>query len=845
MRAVNLKTDFLVNPIGIDKRNPVFSWNCEDGIRQSAYEIKAVSKGETIWDSGKVLSNRMRVQFEEKLESRQKVYWKVRLWDENGQPGEWSQAAMFEMGLLNKEDFCASWIDPDEQYDSLVVKPASYLRRSFTVEKLGDARLYITCHGLYETHINGRRVGDFVLAPGYFDYDKRSVYQTYDVTTFLRKGENQVEVILGDGWYRGTSVVDGRRNLFGEKLALYFQLEVEGLPVCLSDEKWEASQHGPILENDLQLGEVVDARLEKVDNYHPVKLLAKSEDNFCCSNSVPVCEMERFPGQVRRIPNGGRIIDFGQNISGYLEFELEATSGQTIVLIQGEELDSEGNFTQENFLDREDGRTQRLTYICKEGLNHYKTKFSLWGFRYAKIETDIDISNARFTAIAVYSRMEETSSFESSDSNLNKLFENCMWSQKSCFCDVPVNRTTGKKSATVGDLAIYINTGLLLMDSYTVIRKTVEEWRKGQATDGNICNIMPRSAFPEGITGTMQGSPKWGDGCIIVPYYMYRLYEDPDILSDNYNMMTAWYDYLLTNSRKRTMTLKRKHKCALYTRYMQDRNLEYCQLTSISDKDIRRVEREHERLTTAYLSFSGNLLADIAKRLDKNEDSKKYQALADKWKKEYRKQVIEDGTICSTNQDEYVRALEFNLLSKSESKQVAKDLDELIRDNGIRTNTGFWTRGEICRVLADNGYVDTAYSLLLEDQNPGWMYSVRRGATTIWEDWKGTDENGRIKGSHNHYASGAVCGWLINGICGIMVKGGQIEIRPKPNKRLSYASASYNSILGRIESSWRYENGKLHYEITTPPNVVAKIILPTGEETKVYGGKVKLVGEEY
>lgn len=844
MRAINLKTDFLINPIGIDKRNLVFSWNCEDGIRQSAYEINAVSKGETIWDSGKVLSNRMRVQFEEKLESRQKVYWKVRLWDENGEPGEWSQAAMFEMGLLNREDFCASWIDPDEQYDSLVVKPASYLRRSFNVEKLGNARLYITCKGLYEAHINGRRVGDFVLAPGYFDYDKRSVYQTYDVTTFLRKGENQVEVILGDGWYRGTSVVDGRRNLFGEKLGLYFQLEVEGVPVCLSDEKWEASQHGPVLENDLQLGEVVDARLEKVDNYHPVKLLDKSVENLCCSNSVPICEMERFPGQVRRIPNGGRIIDFGQNISGYLEFELEATSGQTIVLIQGEELDSEGNFTQENFWDREDGRTQRLTYICKEGLNHYKTKFSLWGFRYAKIETDIDISNARFTAIAVYSKLEETSDFESSDSNLNKLFENCMWSQKACFCDVPVNRATGKKSATVGDLAAYINTGLLLMDSYPVIRNTLEDWRSNQMTDGNICNIVPRNTFPDNYTGVMQGAPGFGDSCITVPYYMYKYSEDTSILSDNYEMMTAWYEFLLNTTKKRTLGLRRKHKHLSYSSYMQERNLEYCQPDYVNKRDLKEAEIDLEKHTAACLAAAGNMLAEIAKRLGRNQESGKYQSLSDEWKKKYRQLVLENGTIDSKKQDEYVRALALDLLSEQEVKQVAKDLEERIQDNNFRLNTGFMTTGEICRVLAENGYTDTVYKLLFQDVKPGWMYSVGQGATTVWEDWKGTDDNGRVTGSHNQYSSGAFVGWLISGICGIIVQNGQIIIRPQPNKRLSYAKASYNSALGRIESGWRYENGEIHYEITSPPNVVTRIILPTGEETKVYGGKVKLVGAD-
>ena len=246
MKAINLRTEHLVNPIGIDIRTPYLSWNCEGGKKQTAYEIEAVSDGEVILSSGKIASDKMNHCFGLAVASKQHVTWKVRLWDETDTAGEWSEEAYFEMGILEKSQFVAKWINPELTCDPTVHKPASYLKTSFTAEKTGKARLYITCHGLYEASINGKRVGDFVLAPGTYTYDKKLAYQTYDVTELIQEGENEVHVILGDGWYRSCSGVDGDRNLYGEDVALYFQLEIDGKPVCISDETWQASQSGPI-----------------------------------------------------------------------------------------------------------------------------------------------------------------------------------------------------------------------------------------------------------------------------------------------------------------------------------------------------------------------------------------------------------------------------------------------------------------------------------------------------------------------------------------------------------------------------------------------------------------------
>ena len=414
------------------------------------------------------------------------------------------------MGILEKNGFVAKWINPELVCDPKEHKPASYLKTSFTAPKGEKARLYITCHGLYEAYINGSRAGDFVLAPGTYDYNKKLAYQTIDVTGLVREGINEVQVILGDGWYRGVSGVDGDRNLYGEDVALYFQLEVDGQAVCISDESWQASQCGPIRENDMQQGEVVDARIEEIKDYHGVKVEEFGIENFCCSNCVPIAEMERFEGRIIKTPNGETVIDYGQNLAGYIEFTVNAHAGDRIILTHGETLDENGNFTQENFQDRkrhkEGGTHQRVTYTCKEGENHYKSRFTIWGFRYAKIETDLDLSSARFTSIAVYSKMEQLGTFECSDEAVNKLVQNSIWSQKSNFCDVPTDCPTRERAAWTGDMGVFVDTGIFLQDCYPVIRKWLAECRLAQHEDGKVANIAPKNNVPSYFSGLLAGS---------------------------------------------------------------------------------------------------------------------------------------------------------------------------------------------------------------------------------------------------------------------------------------------------------------------------------------------------
>ena len=840
MKAIRLKTEHLINPMGIDIVRPYLTWNCEDGIRQTAYEIEAAENGRVIWNSKKTAGGEMNAVFGTDALSRQRIFWKVRLWDENDVPGEWSEEAWFEMGLLEKEEFAAKWINPELVCNPKEHKPASYLRTSFHAKKGGCARLYITCHGLYEAYINGGRAGDFVLAPGSYNYDKKLAYQTYDVTELVREGINEVLVILGDGWYRSVSGVDGDRNLYGEDVALYFQLEIDKKAVCVSDESWEASQSGPIRENDMQQGEVIDARMEEIGDYHEVRVEEFGVDNFACSNCMPVGEMERFAGTVKKTPNGETVIDYGQNLAGYIEFTLYAHAGEQIVLTHGETLDENGNFTQENFQDRkrhkEGGTRQQVVYTCREGENHYKSRFTIWGFRYAKVETTADLAGAEFTAIAVYSRMEQTGSFTSSDRYVNRLVENSIWSQKSNFCDVPTDCPTRERAAWTGDMGVFAETGLYLMDCYPVIRKWLAECRMAQFPDGKIANIAPKNNVPGFFSGLLAGSVGWGDACILVPYTLYKRFGDRRILEENYEMMQKWYGFLENRARQKPLNPVKRLKRNPYRRFTIETGIDYGEWCEPDVESTSAMRTPQSKVATAWFAWSGKMLAEIARILGKKEEAEAYEKLAGSARKAFRHIATKEGEILSDRQADYVRALSFDLLEEPEKEQAAADLNRLVVSGGYHLNTGFLSTPALCGVLADYGYGESAYRLLLQDTMPGWLYAVKKGATTIWENWDGINEKGEVKASLNHYSYGAVSGWLFSGVCGIRMEGRKITIKPKPDRALQYARAVYRSPAGEITSGWKYEGDGIVYEIRIPANTEAEIILPDGRKERVTAG---------
>ena len=866
MQAIHMKTNHLTAPRGIDAGPLFLSWQCSGGVYQTAYEIELDADGETVWQSGKVSSDSMHAEAPAVNGSRVRGRWRVRLWDENNVPGAWNEA-VFETGL-SRSDWQGVWACPETEDEAISGddainafarpnwerkqaeqevsgkgaarpyqphRPASYLRRVFTAPA-GSARLYITAMGLYAAWLNGVRVGDMVLAPGSFTGDKHLGVQTYDVTGLMRAGENELLIALGDGWHRSTSGVDGCRNLFGDTLGVLFQLEVDGRAVCVSDGAMQATQKGPIRQNDLQQGEVYDARLEgELTGWHSVKTAANTL-LLTGMNTVPIREQEAFPGRLFTAPNGETVVDFGQNLAGYVEMTLTAHAGQKVKLTCGETLDENGNFTQENFQDRarhsEGGTAQLLELICKEGANHFKPSFTIMGFRYAKVETDADLSGAVFTAHAVYSDMAVTGEFTCGSSAVNQLVQNSIWSQKGNFCDIPTDCPTRERAGWTGDMGVFIDTGLTLMDCYPVVEKWLEECRLNQYPDGRMANIAPPNGRPSFMTPMLCMSAGWGDAAILVPFALYRRTGDRKILADNYEMMQKWYAFLLGRAQQTTD----EQQTGEYAKYTVLNGLDYGEWCEPGVTPQQAMMNPRKSVGTAYLAYSGRVLAQVADALGKAEDAARYRDIADKAKKAYRAAFTENGAIHSDRQCEYVRAIQFALLDEGESQAAADALNALVAQNGCHLNTGFLSTPFLCGVLARYGHVDTAYRLLLQPDAPGWLYAVSKGATTVWETWTGIDDAGCPHDSLNHYSYGAICGWLFGGVCGIRLAGGALTIAPTPHKSLGHAKAVYRSPVGTIESGWRYDGDTVVYTFTIPANMTANVTLPDGRKLLLQPG---------
>ena len=839
MKATKLKTEHMVNPIGLQTINPTLSWVCDGGITQTAYQIIAKSGDAIVWNSGKVASSQMAVPYGgSAAKAREKIDWSVKLWDENDADGE-METASFEMGLIDGS-WKARWIDPEFPHEEAQRQPSSVLRKRFMVPSVKRARLYITCHGLYEAKLNGKRVGNFVLAPGADDYRVRLQYQTYDVTDLLEPGENEITVTLGDGWYRGNNGVDGLYNYYGSDLALLCQLEADGKVILCSDGSWEASQSGPIRLNDMEKGETYDARMESVTNWHGVSAKDYGFDKLVCSDSVPILEQERFPGRILTTPNGETVIDFGQNLAGYTELRLNAKAGQKITLWHGETLDENGNFTQSNFdpgdRNKNGGIPQRIDYICKDGLNVYKPSFTIFGFRYAKIETDADLTDAAFTAIAVYSEMAQTGFFSCGNDDVNRLFLNSLWSMRSNFCDIPTDCPTRERAGWTGDAGAFTPTGVKLADCYPILRKWLAECRLAQREDGLVANIAPVNNSGSFISNMLQGSSGWGDACILVPWALYEAYGDKTILAENYEMMVKWLSFV----ENRAKDTREHNQSNPWKEYLVDQGFHFGEWLEpdVSSMDTMKKNMQFgaPEVATAYYHKSADLVARIAGILGKPGDAKRYAEIAEGARNAYRYTCTQNGTISSERQAEYVRPIAFGLLDEDESQAAADQLAKMVADNHYHLNTGFLATPFLCRVLSDYGHTDTAYRLLLQDTVPSWLYPVKHGATTIWESWDGVREDGTVHDSLNHYSYGAISGWLFGDVCGIRLSEGKLTIAPKPSKALMHAQAKWDSPVGTIESKWHYVGDQVILEFTVPANVCAEIHLPDGSVRKAGAG---------
>lgn len=835
MHTTQLKTNRLLKPVGIEPGLVAFSWICEGGQWQRAFRI--VVTGDLSYDSGKILSSATEYELPVMVPSGAFCRWSVTLWDETDTPAETVTAA-FETGLA-PGDWRAQWIDPEPEehipaQDNQSLNPASYLQKRFFYEGGERARLYITAHGIYDVWINGTHVDGYFLAPGSSQYDKRLQVQTYDVGEFLKSGENELLVSLGDGWWRGCFGWGMRRNCWGDRLALLCQLEVDGKIVLTSDGSWQASQNGPLGLNDPMQLQQYDAR-KNITDWHNVCIRDFGYENLV-GTALPVTLHERFQPTLLHTPAGQTVLDFGQNMAGFVELEMEAVGGEVITLTHGEVLDAEGNFQIRNFQNAEQPYcTQRVEYTCAPGKNCWHQTKGYYGFRYVLVETELPITGEEFTAVAVYSDMKQTSFFRCGHEGVNRLFQNCLWSMKSNFVDIPTDCPHREKAGFTGDLQVFSGAALYLMDCYPVLARYLTECAAGQREDGCVRQIVPYWT----AKGAINGAAGWSDAFEILAWRLMHGFDSTVLTGRLYPELKNWMDYCIQRAEP---SRPENEQLPLHIRrWLVDTAThwgEWCEPGwSATDYFKERDATGHAEFATAFLSYGCALMADIARRLGKQTDAVYFSEISQKAREAYRYVYLPDGKVHSQRQCHYVRPVAMGLLEQAEIQPVVDELAQRIRDNGGVIGTGFLTTCYLCDVLTDYGYSDVAYDLLLNTKQPGWLFEVEQGATTIWESWFGIRPDGSRRGSHNHYAFGAVSGWLMSRVAGIRVEDGAVVIRPYPDRRLGFAQARYDSPLGTVGSSWHYEGDKIVVEVQIPPNAKAELILPDGSKHALTAGK--------
>lgn len=853
MNAICLRTEYLKDPVGIDIDCPRLFWNCQGGTVQTAYQILAIDDGgNLLWDSGRVESASMGAGWGgTPVPARTAVTWRVRIWDENGEPGEWAEGR-FETGLPKGKAWAAKWIAGEYPVNKRRRYPVDCFRKVFTASNVKKARLYITACGLYEARLNGARVGDFVLAPGHTDYRKRVQYQTYDVTGLLAEGENVLTVRLADGWYRGSCGAWGIRNQYGTQTKLLAQLEFTGQDGTVTfvgtDGTWEWSNDGPIRFADNQDGELVDAR--KMPSYGGRARITSHNVIPAASDNVPVTEHETFHPGVITTPSGKTVLDFGQNIAGYLAFSIDAEEGQKLKLRFGELLDKDGEFTQKNIQCSNKRKTtplQQVKYICRDGRNDYKTTFAVFGFRYVLAEGKTPVDPADFTAIAVYSDLERTGWFHSSNELLNKLFDCTLWSAKNNHADLPTDCPTRERHGWTGDAQIFFNTAAYLFNFAPFARKYLHDIYDWQEKSGRLPHIAPDGGA-DFYMRSMNGSVGWSDAGILIPYRYAEMYGDRRILEEFYGGMARYARFMERRCGKNMPLFARRIPLSGEAeKYLVNTGQSYGEWAEPADVSggFRWTDfaAPHPEVSTAYTSHVLGLMAEIAEKLGHEEDAGEFRAYSQGCRRAYQQLVRTEAYKLDTDrQARLVRPLYFGLLDEKQKDYGQKRLLRALEHYGWRLGTGFLSTPLILYVLASYD-LEAAYRLLENEEIPGWLSMPKNGATTIWESWEGPNAQDGVA-SLNHYSKGAVVEWLFTTMCGIRIAGeNRFVIAPRPGGHFIHAKADYVSVYGRVESGWRKTGEDIEFTVTVPANCTARVLLPdgTGEEqsagTRTYSCK--------
>jgi len=684
-------------------------------------------------------------------------------------------------------------------------------RKKFSAGKeIRQAVLEITALGVYEAELNGRRVGDFVLAPGWTSYRTRLQVQRYDVTSLIMEN-NELRVTVGKGWFRspmpGFTDSDDKRMRSRRPsglIALLFLAFADGTESHIpTDTSWEWGESA-VRFSEIYDGEKYDARVETTE-WRPVKLLDWPKEILIPQEGEAVREQERVAAKRNfTTPAGETVVDFGQEVTGYVEFTVDAAAGDRVHFVHGEVPDKDGNFYNANYRSAK----AEVDYICRDGRQTYHPHLTFFGFRYIKLlEFPGEVRPDQFSAVVVHSDLKKTGRLVSGDPLLNRFFSNAEWGQRGNYLDVPTDcPQRDERLGWTGDAQVFVKAGSYQFDAERFFRKWLRDLAADQRESGEVGQVIP-DVMPEA-----PGSAAWGDAAVICPWQIYQTYGDTDVLSEQFGSMKAWIDYITDSTEEKD----------LWTGHFHFGDWLGLDAPEGSYKGSSR----DDLIASAFYAFSTSLLIKTGHLLGK--DVAEYEALSGRIVNAFRAAFPTYKT-----QTEHVLAVQFRLAK--DLQKTADDLAEMVVKDGTQLRTGFVGTPYLLHVLSDYGHADLAWKLLLRQEYPGWLYSVKQGATTVWEHWDGMREDGRFwsedMNSFNHYAYGAVIDWVYEKAAGISHEEAaagfsRLHFEPHPEKAIGFLEAELETRNGRIRSSWRQEGEFFRIELVTP--VPADVVLPSG-----------------
>lgn len=692
------------------------------------------------------------------------------------------------------------WIGPAQSMgDVCPVFVREFNKGDFPGKEVESVQLQVTALGVYEAQLNGKRVGDYVLAPGWTSYETRHQYQCYDITELV-EDRNRLEITVGKGWYRspvpGWITEEGKAQRAAIPAGLIAEIKITftdtTTAVIPTDETWQAAE-SRIRFSEIYDGEVYDASFE-VSDYQPVVLLERTTGNLIPQQGEKITEHEYVKAaRCFTAPNGEVVVDFGQEVTGYIQFTVDAKAGEKVEISHGEVLDKDGNFYNANYRSAK----SKIYYTCCDGVQTYKPKMTFFGFRYIRLDQFPGTPCAdQFYAVAVHSDMKRTGRLRSSNPLLNQLFSNIIWGQKGNFLDVPTDcPQRDERMGWTGDAQAFVKTASYNFDVDRFFTKWLADMAADQRPDGSIGHVVPTL-----YVGS--GSAAWDDAAAICPWQIYLTYGDKEILRQQFDCMKKYIGFITNSTKDPYLWTGGEH-------YEDWLGLD-------APVGSYKGSSRADFIASAFYAYSTSLVVKAGRVLgeDISEYERLYQGIVDTFRKtftDYRTQT------------EHVLAVHFGLAE--DPQKTADALAEMIKACGSKLQTGFVGTPYLLHVLSSYGHTELAYTLLLRTEYPSWLYPVTKGATTVWEHWDGIMENGDFwstdMNSFNHYAYGAVADWVYEAAAGIQTVEdapgfARVKIAPQPDSRLDWLEASIETRKGTVRSLWKQEEGRIRYEITTP-----------------------------